>query len=252
MSETMIHGPKTNRFDFKERGRLAHIPPSHAPAKTVGETPTLLEVNGQSPNGRILEADDPDMLEEERRLFYVALTRAKDELYMHFKERGRLALIPPCPDSATLPSPKSRYSPSMSTLTQRIVSEIEAAPEPVQAEVLDFVLFVKARSGTSPVPGSSVRIQRTPGVCGGEACVGMTRIADTVWMLEEARRSGVGDLDLLKDYPGISVFDLEAAWQYVATHHEEIDQAIRRNHMLFSSKFDVGRSTCPAKPSRPP
>jgi superfamily I DNA/RNA helicase len=36
------------------------------------------------PNGRILEADDQDMLEEERRLFYVALTRAKDELYLTY------------------------------------------------------------------------------------------------------------------------------------------------------------------------
>ena len=115
----------------------------------------------------------------------------------------------------------------MSTLTERIVSEIEAAPEPVQAEVLDFVLFVKARAGTAPIPGSPGRIQRTPGICGGEACVGMTRIA--VWMLEEARRAGVGDLDLLKDYPGLSVFDLEAAWQYVETHPEEIEQAIRLN-----------------------
>jgi len=41
-------------------------------------------VNGQFPNGRILEADDQDMLEEERRLFYVALTRAKDELYLTY------------------------------------------------------------------------------------------------------------------------------------------------------------------------
>ena len=41
-------------------------------------------VNGQFPNGRILEADDADMLEEERRLFYVALTRAKDELYLTY------------------------------------------------------------------------------------------------------------------------------------------------------------------------
>ncbi len=115
----------------------------------------------------------------------------------------------------------------MSTLTQRIVSEIESSPEPVQAEVLDFVLFVKARACTAPIPGSSGRIQRTPGICGGEACVGMTRIA--VWMLEEARRSGVGDLDLLKDYPGLSVFDLEAAWKYVETHRDEIEQAIRLN-----------------------
>jgi DNA helicase-2/ATP-dependent DNA helicase PcrA len=41
-------------------------------------------VDGQFPNGRILEADDQPMLEEERRLFYVALTRAKDELYLTY------------------------------------------------------------------------------------------------------------------------------------------------------------------------
>lgn len=127
---------------------------------------------------------------------------------------------------ALRPNPASVFC--MTTLTQRIVSEIEAAPEPVQAEVLDFVLFVKARAGSTSIPGSIGRIQRTPGVCGGEACVGMTRIA--VWMLEEARRSGVGDLELLKDYPGLSVFDLEAAWQYVEDHAQEIHDAIQRNH----------------------
>lgn len=37
---------------------------------------------GQFPNGRVLESDDNGMLEEERRLFYVAITRAKDQLYM--------------------------------------------------------------------------------------------------------------------------------------------------------------------------
>ncbi|QTN34323.1 ATP-dependent helicase [Akkermansiaceae bacterium] len=41
-------------------------------------------VDGQFPNGRILEADDEAALEEERRLFYVALTRAKDELYLSY------------------------------------------------------------------------------------------------------------------------------------------------------------------------
>ncbi len=41
-------------------------------------------VDGQFPNGRILEADDLPMLEEERRLFYVALTRAKDDLYLTY------------------------------------------------------------------------------------------------------------------------------------------------------------------------
>ena len=40
--------------------------------------------DGQFPNGRIIEADDAAGLEEERRLFYVALTRAKDELYLTY------------------------------------------------------------------------------------------------------------------------------------------------------------------------
>jgi len=39
---------------------------------------------GMFPNGRILDSDDQDALEEERRLFYVALTRAKDELYLTY------------------------------------------------------------------------------------------------------------------------------------------------------------------------
>jgi len=39
---------------------------------------------GQFPNGRVIDADDLDMMEEERRLFYVAVTRAKDELYMSY------------------------------------------------------------------------------------------------------------------------------------------------------------------------
>ena len=40
--------------------------------------------DGAFPNGRVIDADDPEMMEEERRLFYVALTRAKDELYLSY------------------------------------------------------------------------------------------------------------------------------------------------------------------------
>ena len=42
--------------------------------------------DGMFPNNRVLEADDEEMLEEERRLFYVALTRAKDELYLTYPQ----------------------------------------------------------------------------------------------------------------------------------------------------------------------
>lgn len=112
----------------------------------------------------------------------------------------------------------------MSVLIERISREIESVPETVLYEVLDFVLFVKARSGSAEALPA---IRRTPGVCGGEACIRMTRIA--VWMLEEARRSGVSDADLLSDYPELGEDDLAAAWEYVESRRDEIEAAIAAN-----------------------
>lgn len=109
---------------------------------------------------------------------------------------------------------------SMSAITQQLLTEIESAPEPVQAEVLDFMLFVKARR-------SRATIERTPGVCGGGARIGSTRVA--VWMLEDARRQGVSDKQLLEDYPGLTTEDLVVAWAYVKEHRGEIDAAIESN-----------------------
>ncbi|NWK56048.1 ATP-dependent helicase [Verrucomicrobiaceae bacterium N1E253] len=40
--------------------------------------------DGMFPNGRVLETGDEQMFEEERRLFYVAVTRAKDQLYLTY------------------------------------------------------------------------------------------------------------------------------------------------------------------------
>ena len=42
--------------------------------------------DGMFPNGRVLDAEDEDMLEEERRLFYVAITRAMNELYLVYPQ----------------------------------------------------------------------------------------------------------------------------------------------------------------------
>jgi len=49
-------------------------------------------------------------------------------------------------------------------------------------------------------------------------------------MLEEARRQGVSDVELLQDYPGLCASDLAAAWAFVAVHATEIENAIRANH----------------------
>jgi uncharacterized protein (DUF433 family) len=108
----------------------------------------------------------------------------------------------------------------MSTITEKLRHEIESAPEPIQAEVLDFILFVKARLARAA-------IEHTSGVCGGEACIGQTRIA--VWMLEEARRLGVSDAQLLEDYPGLTATDLAAAWAYVEDHRKEVEGALEAN-----------------------
>jgi DNA helicase-2/ATP-dependent DNA helicase PcrA len=56
-------------------------------------------VNGRFPTARALR--DEEALEEERRLFYVALTRAKDELYLCYpllgRERNRTVIMSPSP-----------------------------------------------------------------------------------------------------------------------------------------------------------
>ena len=57
------------------------------------------------------------------------------------------------------------------------------------------------------------RIQRTPGVCGGDPCIAETRIP--VWVLYQARQFGASDTKLLRMYPGLKRTDLKHAWQYV-------------------------------------
>jgi uncharacterized protein (DUF433 family) len=85
-----------------------------------------------------------------------------------------------------------------------------------------------ARSSLSrPPPARTSWISKTPGVCGGDACIRNTRI--TVWGLVERRNLGGADAEMLDDIPGLTRDDLAAAWEYFDQHREEIDQAIREN-----------------------
>ena len=70
-------------------------------------------------------------------------------------------------------------------------------------------------------------IDTTSGVCGGEACVIRTRIP--VWVLEQGRRLGASEAELLRSYPTLRAEDLANAWAYVRAHRDEIDQQIREN-----------------------
>jgi uncharacterized protein (DUF433 family) len=70
-------------------------------------------------------------------------------------------------------------------------------------------------------------IESTLGVCGGEPRIVGTRIP--VWVLEQARRLGVSEVELLRAYPTLGAEDLANAWAYVRLHREEIDAQIRDN-----------------------
>src|SRR5262245_52828530 len=88
-----------------------------------------------------------------------------------------------------------------------------------KAQLLQWV----ARDLGDAAPG----IESTEGVCGGAPRVVRTRIP--VWVLEQARRLGVGEAELLRAYPTLRAEDLVNAWAYVRVHRDEIDQQIRDN-----------------------
>ena len=70
-------------------------------------------------------------------------------------------------------------------------------------------------------------VQKTPGVCGGKACIRNTRI--TVWGLVNSRRLGASDEQLLKSIVGLTPDDLRVAWEYSREHPAEIESNIREN-----------------------
>jgi uncharacterized protein (DUF433 family) len=70
-------------------------------------------------------------------------------------------------------------------------------------------------------------IENNPEVCGGAPCIVRTRIP--VWVLEQARRLGTSEADLLRCYPSLRAEDLTNAWAYVRSHPAEIEQQIREN-----------------------
>ena len=88
-----------------------------------------------------------------------------------------------------------------------------------KAQVLQRV----ARDVGDALPG----IASIPGVCGGEPCIVRTRIP--VWTLEQARRLGASEADLLHAYPTLRAEDLTNAWAYVRSHRQEIEDEIREN-----------------------
>jgi uncharacterized protein (DUF433 family) len=88
-----------------------------------------------------------------------------------------------------------------------------------KAQLLQWV----ARDIGGTFPG----IDSDPRVCGGAACIVRTRIP--VWLLEQARRLGSTEADLLRAYPTLRAVDLANAWAFVRSCREEIDRQIEEN-----------------------
>jgi len=70
-------------------------------------------------------------------------------------------------------------------------------------------------------------IESIPGVCGGEPCIVRTRIP--VWILEQARRLGTSEAELLTCYPTLRAADLVNAWAFAQKNRDDIDRQIRDN-----------------------
>jgi uncharacterized protein (DUF433 family) len=70
-------------------------------------------------------------------------------------------------------------------------------------------------------------IEKTPDIAGGDACIVRTRIP--VWVLENYRRLGWNEAQILDNYPTLRAVDLVNAWAYIDAHKMEIEQTIQEN-----------------------
>jgi uncharacterized protein (DUF433 family) len=86
---------------------------------------------------------------------------------------------------------------------------------------------------TQTLSNGSLGIKKTAGVCGGDACVGNTRIP--VWSLANDRRLGMSDARILEAFSQLSAADLVNAWAYADAHPDEIEAAIRENEATMLS-----------------
>src|SRR5215207_6739067 len=73
-------------------------------------------------------------------------------------------------------------------------------------------------------------IESIPGVQGGDPCIVRTRIP--IWALEQYRRLGMSESELLRNYPSLRAEDLVNAWAYVRAHRDEIDRQIEEQETV--------------------
>lgn len=100
------------------------------------------------------------------------------------------------------------------------VQEVEALLAGMSRAEKAQVLQVVVRDIGEAFPG----IESNPEIMGGDPCIVRTRIP--VWLLEQYRRLGTSEADLLASYPSLRAEDLVNAWAYARAHQDEIDRLI--------------------------
>ena len=104
-----------------------------------------------------------------------------------------------------------------------IVQEAEGLLSKMSRAEKAQLLQVIVRDIGEAFPG----VESNPDVMGGDPCIVRTRIP--IWLLEQARRLGATEADLLADYPSLRAEDLVNAWAYARAHQDEIDRLIQEH-----------------------
>jgi uncharacterized protein (DUF433 family) len=87
---------------------------------------------------------------------------------------------------------------------------------------------------------SKEHITKTPGVCGGKACIARTRIR--VMDIVGLERHGLSPSEIVDQYPSIGLADVHAALAYYHDHTEEIEALFAEDR-----KWDEYGKTQPSK-----
>ena len=101
------------------------------------------------------------------------------------------------------------------TIKEQLLQTIETLPDDLLAETLKFVQILQHP------------IHKTPGICGGAARIRDTRIP--VWTIVAYQQQGATEAELLYNYPGLTLQDIQAVTNYYESNREEIELWLAEN-----------------------
>lgn len=104
------------------------------------------------------------------------------------------------------------------------VGDLEAGSQEIREQVNASI----QRSAAQLRAPATEHITKTPGVCGGKACVAGTRVRVMDVVIWHERLGWSAD-EIVSQIPGVTLSDVHAALAYYFDHREEIEEDIRRN-----------------------